>query len=82
MDELVLKWNDHINTSALFRQALREEMRVRNVDPHILRELLNRAEEQGYCLEDIAAQTNRLDDLEALIECDTTSVRPALAEQP
>ncbi|TKX77000.1 hypothetical protein EXE53_28885 [Halorubrum sp. SD626R] len=68
IDDLYLMWNDHINASALYRRALREEMEVRGVDPDELRDLLERAREQGYTLEEIAEDTNRLDDLPSLVE--------------
>ncbi|WP_434523159.1 hypothetical protein [Halorubrum sp. AS12] len=68
IDELYLRWNDHINASALFRRALREEMEVRGVDPDELRELLERAREQGYTLDEIVKNTNRFDDLQSLVE--------------
>lgn len=68
MDDLYLMWNTHINASALFRQAVREEMEVRSVDPDDFRELLERASEQGYSLEEIAEETNRFDDLQSLVE--------------
>jgi hypothetical protein len=47
IDDLYLMWNDHINASALYRRALREEMEVRDVDPDDLRNLLERAREQA-----------------------------------
>ena len=68
IDDLYLMWNDHINASALYRRALREEMEVRDVDPDDLRNLLERAREQGYTLEEIAEDTNRFDDLQSLVE--------------
>lgn len=68
IDALYLMWNDHINASALYRQALREEMELRGTDPHELRDLFERAREQGYEFEEIASETNRADDLEALVE--------------
>jgi len=68
IDDLYLMWNDHINASALYRRALREEMKVRGVDPNELRDLLDRAREQGYTLEEIAEDTNRFDDLQSLVE--------------
>jgi hypothetical protein len=68
IDELYLLWNDHINASALYRQALREEMDVRGVDPDELRDLLDRAREEGYTLEEIAEKTNRFEDLQSLID--------------
>ncbi|KOX95402.1 hypothetical protein [Halorubrum tropicale] len=68
IDDLYLMWNDHINASALYRRALREEMDVRGVDPNELRDLLDRAREQGYTLEEIAENTNRFDDLQSLVE--------------
>ena len=68
IDELYLLWNDHINASALYRRALREEMDVRDVDPDELRELLQRAREQGYTLDEIAENTNRFADLQSLVE--------------
>jgi len=68
IDDLYLMWNDHINASALYRRALREEMEVRGVDPDELRALLDRAREQGYTLEEIAEDTNRFDDLQSLVE--------------
>jgi hypothetical protein len=68
IDDLYLMWNDHINASALYRRALREEMELRGVEPEELRDLLERAREQGYRFEEIAEDTNRFDDLEALVE--------------
>ncbi|MDT3437361.1 hypothetical protein [Haloarcula sp. 1CSR25-25] len=68
IDDLYLMWNDHINASALYRRALREEMDVRGVDPNELRELLERAREQGYTLEEIAEHTNHFADLQSLVE--------------
>jgi DNA-binding IclR family transcriptional regulator len=68
IDDLYLMWNDHINVSALLRRALREEMDVRDVDPDELRELLERAREQGYTLDEIAENTNRFADLQSLVE--------------
>lgn len=68
IDELYLMWNDHINVSALYRRALREEMNVRDVDPDELRDLLERAREHGYTLDEIAENTNRFGDLQALVE--------------
>lgn len=68
IDELYLLWNDHINASALYRRALREEMAVRDVDPDDLRELLDQAREEGYSLDEVADVTNRYDDLQALVE--------------
>ena len=68
IDELYLLWNDHINASALYRRALREEMDVRDVDPDELRELLQRAREQGYTLDEIAENTNRFAELQSLVE--------------
>lgn len=68
IDDLYLMWNGHINASALYRRALREEMEVRGVDPDELRDLLDRAREQGYTLEEIAENTNRIDDLRSLVE--------------
>lgn len=68
IDDLYLMWNDHINASALYRRALREEMNVRDVDPDDFRDLLERAREQGYTNEEIADETNRYADLKALVE--------------
>jgi hypothetical protein len=68
IDELYLLWNDHINASALYRRALRDEMDIRGIDPDELRDLVDRAREQGYTLEEIAEETNRFDDLQALVE--------------
>jgi len=68
IDDLYLMWNDHINASALYRRALREEMEVRDVDPDDLRDLLERAREQGYTKEEILDETNRYADLKALVE--------------
>jgi len=42
IDQLFLEWFDYINASALYRQALREEMNVRDIDPHEFRDLLER----------------------------------------
>jgi hypothetical protein len=68
IDDLYLMWNDHINASALYRRALRKEMEVRDVDPDDLRDLLERAREQGYTKEEIIDETNRYADLKALVE--------------
>ncbi|MFC5368638.1 hypothetical protein [Salinirubrum litoreum] len=68
IDDLYLMWNDHINASALYRRALRKEMEVRDVDPDDLRDLLERAREQGYTKEEIVDETNRYADLKALVE--------------
>ena len=75
IDDLYLMWNDHINASALYRRALREEMDVRDVDPDELRELLERAHEQGYSHEEIAEKTNRFADLQSLVD-DTQQQSP------
>ncbi|AWB28437.1 hypothetical protein [Halococcoides cellulosivorans] len=76
IDDLYLMWNDHINASALYRQALREEMDVRGVDPDELRELLERALEQGYTLDDVVENTNRMADLQSLVEDQQTHRTP------
>lgn len=76
IDELFLKWNDHINASALFRRALKEEMRVRDIDPHEFRDLFERAEERGYEFDDVLERTNRIDDLERLVEGSAASPQP------
>lgn len=68
IDDLYLMWNDHINASALYRRALREEMDIRGVDPDELRDFLDRAREQGYTLDEIAENTNRFADLQSLVE--------------
>jgi hypothetical protein len=66
IDQLFLVWFDYINASALYRQALREEMAVRDIDPHEFRDLLERAQERGYSFDDVVAETNRLSDLQEL----------------
>jgi hypothetical protein len=68
IDDLYLMWNEHINASALYRRALREEMEVHGVDPDELRALLERAREQGHSFEEIAENTNRFADLQSLVE--------------
>lgn len=68
IDHLFLTWHDHINASALYRQALRDEMALRDVDSAELRALLERAREQGYSLEEITENTERLADLRTLGE--------------
>ncbi|AUV84467.1 hypothetical protein C2R22_23255 (plasmid) [Salinigranum rubrum] len=68
IDDLYLKWNEHINASALYRRALREEMEIRDVDPNELRDLFERAREQGYTKDEIVDETNRYVDLKALVE--------------
>lgn len=67
IDQLFLEWFDYINASALYRQALREEMAVREIDPHEFRELLERAQEQGHSFDDVVGKTNRLSDLQDLV---------------
>lgn len=68
IDHLFLQRHDHINASALYRQALREEMALRDVDPRALRTALDRAREQGYTLEELAANTDRFADLQAVVD--------------
>lgn len=79
IDALYLAWHDHINASALYRRALREEMEVRGIDPDDLRDLLNRAQEQGHSLDEIAADTDRYDDLQSLVADNSD---PARADDP
>lgn len=67
MDLLFLKWNSHINASGLYREAIREVMEEHDVTPHELRELVERAEEDGHGLDDLVEATDRIDDLEALV---------------
>ncbi|MFC6954420.1 hypothetical protein [Halorubellus litoreus] len=68
MDLLFLKWNSHINASGLYREAIREVMQEHDVTPHELRELVERAEDAGFDLDDIVEETDRFDDLERLVE--------------
>jgi len=67
IDQLFLEWFDYINASALYRQALREEMNVRDIDPHEFRDLLERAQERGYSFDEVVEETNRLSDLQELV---------------
>jgi len=68
IDDLYLMWNGHINAFALYRHALREELKVRNVDPDGLRDLFKRARDQGYTKEEIVGDIHRCADLKALVE--------------
>ena len=68
IDGLHLVWNSHINASVLYRCALREEMAVRDVDPHKFRTLLERVHEQGYTLDESIDKTTRYVDLQSLVE--------------
>ncbi|NHN43267.1 hypothetical protein G9C85_16745 [Halorubellus sp. JP-L1] len=68
MDLLFLKWNSHINASGLYREAIRDVMEEHDVAPHELRELVERAEDAGYDLDDLVERTDRVDDLERLVE--------------
>lgn len=68
IDQLFLAWHDHINASALYRQALRDEMELRDIDVTELRALLEQARAEGYSLEEIAAETNRFAELQALVD--------------
>ena len=68
IDDLYLTWNGHINGSALYRRALREEMELRDVDPNELRDLFERARELGYTKDEIVDETNRYADLRALVD--------------
>lgn len=76
IDDLYLMWNDHINASALYRHALREEMEARGVDPDELRNLVDRARKQGYTVEEIAEETDRFVELQSLVD-DERSQRAA-----
>ncbi|WP_227132937.1 hypothetical protein [Halorubellus salinus] len=68
MDLLFLKWNSHINASGLYREAIRDVMQEHDVTPHELRELVERAEDAGFDLDDVVEETDRFDDLERLVE--------------
>jgi hypothetical protein len=68
MDLLFLKWNSHINASDLYREAIREVMEDHDVSPHELRTLVERAEEAGIDLDDLVEATDRVEDLERLVE--------------
>jgi hypothetical protein len=68
MDLLFLKWNSHINASGLYREAIRDVMEEHDVSPHELRELVERAGDAGYDLDDIVEETDRFDDLAELVE--------------
>lgn len=70
VDHLFLRWYDHINASALYRQAIREEMALRDVDCTELRKLLSRARKQGYSLDEVTEHTDRLAELQMLVESD------------
>ena len=63
-----LRCTGHINGSALYRRALREEMELRDVDPDELRDLFERAREQGYTKNEIVEESNRYADLKALVD--------------
>jgi hypothetical protein len=68
IDHLFLQWHDHINASALYRQALREEMAVRDIETRELRTLLRQARDDGYMLEEIAETTDHLAELQSLVD--------------
>lgn len=68
IDQLFLAWHDHINASALYRQALREEMELRDIESTELRALLEQARAEGYSLEEIADETNRFAELQAVVD--------------
>jgi hypothetical protein len=68
MDRLFLNWNSHINASGLYREATRDVMKEHDVTPHELRELVERAADAGYELDEIVEETDRFDDLAELVE--------------
>jgi len=68
MDLLFLKWNSHINASGLYREAIRDVMEERDVTPHELRELVERAADAGYDLDELVEETDRFEDLAELVE--------------
>lgn len=68
MDALFLKWNSHINASSLFRAAIREEMAERDIDEHEFRRQLERAVDDGYDVDELAADLNSYDDFQRLLE--------------
>lgn len=68
MDLLFLKWNSHINASGLYREAIRDVMTEHDITPHELRELVERADEAGYDLDDLVEETDRIDDLRRLVD--------------
>ena len=67
IDQLFLAWHEHINASALYRKALRDEMAVRDINTTELRDLLEQARAEGYSLDEIVNQTNRFAELQALV---------------
>jgi len=68
IDDLYLTWNSHINGSDLHRRPLRDEMEPHDIDSNELRDLFERAREQGYTKDEIVDETNRYANLEALID--------------
>ncbi|OVE82999.1 hypothetical protein [Natronolimnobius baerhuensis] len=80
IDELFLQWNGHINASALFRRALKDEMQIRDINPHEFRTLFEQAVEQGYEFDEILEQTSRIDDLEHLVAEQAESMQQSTTE--
>lgn len=53
MHEVWLSWAEHINQSALLRNAIEGKMRERGADPTDIKRLVRLAEEQGCSAETI-----------------------------
>jgi hypothetical protein len=74
------KWNRHIDASGRYRVEIRDVMEAHDVTPYDLAGLVERVADAGYELDDTVEETDRFDDLAALVEesqgLDTWGPRP------
>lgn len=67
IDDRYRQWNDHSNASARYRRAHREELTVHGVDRDDLHARRSQAQEQGDTRDEVAAETDHVADLHALV---------------
>lgn len=73
VDALFLSWATGINASGLFREALAEQMAYRDIDRNELSRLVDEAlTNSDRDLDDLLEQTSSIEDLNALLEVDST----------
>ena len=73
-DALFLSWATGINASGLFREALAEQMAYRDIDRDELSNLVDDAlTDSDRDLDDLLEQTSSIEDMNALLEADSST---------
>jgi len=65
---LWLAWADWFNYSSFFQSQLEEEMQLRDDDPEAIAAAIDHAREQGWTIDDLAAETESYQDLTELLK--------------